>query len=420
MYVSAKDNLSIIGGVHVNVCGLIVEYNPFHNGHAYHIDQAREIANADYVIAVMSGSFLQRGEPAIMDKFHRASAALSAGVDIVVELPYVYAVQSSELFAKGSVQTLHELGINRICFGSESGDIQAFTKAYHEFTENQNQFQLQVKQSLKEGLSFPEASRTAYELIGLTSKEMDLSKPNNILGFSYVRTIFENNLPIEPLTIKRINSNYHDTEITSPIASATSIRKQIFEAQTSLTDLKFTMPSSTLVELDAYQIKAGLLHSWEEYFPFLQYRVLTMPTDELASIHGVVEGMEHRIKKTAKEARTFYDWVDRMKTKRYTWTRIQRIFVHLLTNTKKTEIEYFTTLPSVPYVRLLGFTRRGREYINTIKKQLNVPLYSKLSRNIHPMLEIEERASNAYYSIIPTLKRIELQKQELIGPVLHT
>jgi predicted nucleotidyltransferase len=401
----------------VNVCGLIVEYNPFHNGHAYHIEQAKEVANADYMIAVMSGSFLQRGEPAIIDKFHRASAALAAGVDVVVELPYAFAVQSSDLFAKGSVHTLHELGVNHICFGSESGNIEVFSNAYHEFFKNQDYFQAHIKQALEEGLSFPEASRKAYETIGLTGSEIDLSKPNNILGFSYVRTILENNLPIEPLTIKRINSNYHDTEITSSIASATSIRKQIFEQQASISDLEFTMPPSTLSELEAYEHKAGILHNWEKYFSLLQYRVLTMSLEELASIHGVDEGIEHRIKKTVKQATSFYDWVEKIKTKRYTWTRIQRIFVHLLTNTKKSEIAYLTSFPSVPYVRLLGFTEKGREYLNTIKKDMNVPLYSKLSREIHPMLQVEERATNAYYSILSTIKRNALLRQEFIGPI---
>src|SRR5690606_8545661 len=130
-----------------NVCGLIVEYNPFHNGHIHHIKESQNVTNADCMIAVMSGSFLQRGEPAIIDKYHRAKAALLSGIDIVVELPYVFAVQSSDLFAKGSVLTLNELGVNSICFGSESGDIQQFIQAYENFSKNQDSFQIKLKEA---------------------------------------------------------------------------------------------------------------------------------------------------------------------------------------------------------------------------------------------------------------------------------
>lgn len=402
----------------MNACGLIVEYNPFHNGHEYHINQAKHESNADCIIAVMSGSFLQRGEPAIMDKFHRAKAALLSGIDIVVELPYVYAVQGSDLFAQGAVMTLHEMGVSSICFGSESGKIQSFIQAYENVDKNKQTYINNLKIALQAGKSFPDASKLAYDSIGLVQNEFDLSKPNNILGFSYVRTILANNLPIDPITIKRKNSDYHDTEITGSIASATSIRKQLLEHQVKLSELEFTMPPSTIKELVAYESKASTLHHWELYFPLLHYRVMTMTTEELSRIQGIDEGLEHRIKKTAKEASSFYNWVERIKTKRYTWTRIQRIFVHLLTNTKKETIHMLTSPFSVPYVRLLGMTTKGQAYLNRRKKEINVPLYQKLSRNLHPMLEVEERATSAYYSILPTANRYALIEQELKGPII--
>ncbi|WP_010096805.1 nucleotidyltransferase [Ornithinibacillus scapharcae] len=402
----------------MDACGLIVEYNPFHNGHAYHINQAKQESGADCIIAVMSGSFLQRGEPAIMDKFHRAKAALSAGIDIVVELPYVYAVQSSDLFAKGSVMTLFELGVNSICFGSESGTITPFIHAYESYHSNSETYKARLKMALQEGKSFPDASKLAYDSIGLVQNDMDLSMPNNILGFSYVRTILENELPIQPITIKRKNSEYHDTEINGSIASATSIRKQLFEHHMNISELEFTMPPSTVQELVAYERKASTLHHWERYFPLLHYRVMTMTPEELSLIQGVDEGLEHRIKRTAKDATSFNNWVERIKTKRYTWTRIQRIFVHLLTNTKKDTIYTLTSSFSVPYIRLLGLTTTGKAYLNRRKKELNVPLYPKITRNPHPMLEVEERATNAYYSILPPANRYALIEQELKGPII--
>nr|GGG69897.1 UPF0348 protein YlbM [Virgibacillus oceani] len=401
----------------MQACGLIVEYNPFHNGHVYHLEEARKKSNADCMITVMSGSFLQRGEPAIIDKFHRTKAALKSGIDIVVELPYVFAVQSSDLFAKGSVQTLHELGVSSICFGSESGDITDFTSSHTTFKARETQYRETLQSNLDLGLSFPEASRIAYREIGLTTDRMDLSKPNNILGFSYVKAIVENNLPIEPLTIKRSKSNYHDETITSSIASATSIRKELFAFGIMTPEIASTIPENTEHQLKIYKEKTKVWHSWEAYFPFLHYRVMTMTTDELQQIQGVDEGLENRIKKTANQAASFQEWVEKIKTKRYTWTRLQRIFVHILTNTKKADMNFVQSLSRIPYVRILGLTENGKAYLNQVKKDMEVPIVTQLSRSMNEMLSIEEKASHAYYSILPPAIRKQLHRQELAPPI---
>jgi len=401
----------------VKACGLIVEYNPFHHGHIYHIQEAQKVSGADCMIAVMSGSFLQRGEPAIMDKFHRAKTALASGADIVLELPYPYAVQSSDLFAKGAVQTLHEVGVENICFGSESGDISHFITSYTNFKESESSYKHVLHEQMKSGNSFPEASRIAYQQIGLTNEQMDLSQPNNILGFSYIKTIFEHNLPIKPLTIKRTSSHYHDETITSTIASATSIRKQLFQQALISPETAATIPEETINQLAHYKDEATLWHSWEKYFHLIHYRVLTMSLSELAAIQGVDEGLEHRLKKTAHKATSFSNWMEAIKTKRYTWTRLQRMFVHLLTNTKKTDIAASLKNDSVPYVRLLGFTKKGQTYLHTIKKNMDVPVLTALHRHTNPMLAIEERASHAYYSVLPPENRDTLFKQELQAPI---
>lgn len=406
-------------GMLMRACGLIVEYNPFHNGHLHHVNQARLQASADCVIAVMSGSFLQRGEPAIIDKFHRTRAALESGVDIVLELPYAFAVQSSQLFAKGAVSTLQEIGVDSLCFGSESGHISQFISTYKTFKEKEADYDAFLKDALNKGDSFPAASEKAYRHLGLVNDSIDLSKPNNILGFSYVKTIMDNHLPIEPLTIKRINSQYHDKKIIGPIASATSIREKMIATNSSFTaDIKKSLPQQTLNQLQLYQKETHLWHEWEKYFPLIYYRVLTMNPEELAAIHGVDEGLEHRIRSTIKNAATFHGWVRGIKTKRYTWTRIQRMFVHLLTNTTKEDLNILKDMQSVPYIRLLGASHQGRTYLNTIKKEIEVPLISSLSRNLHPLLAIEERATNAYYSILPPKLRNKLHAQELQPPIL--
>ncbi|MFA1818676.1 nucleotidyltransferase [Virgibacillus oceani] len=402
----------------MKACGLIVEYNPFHNGHLYHIQQSKKLTKADCVIAVMSGSFLQRGEPAIVDKFHRTKAALESGVDIMLELPYPYAVQSSDFFAKGAVLTLYEIGADSICFGSESGNIDFFKKAYFAFKEKEHLFKQVLKSQLDKGTAFPEASRLAYKKIGLSTAEMDLSKPNNILGFSYVKAILENHLPMEACTIKRTKSNYHDQSITSSIASATSIRKALFETGEITDLLKKSMPYETNLQLQKYKEKSTIWHMWEFYFPFLHYRVRTMTLKELANIHDVEEGLEYRIKKTAKKVSSFSEWMSEVKTKRYTWTRLQRIFVHILTNTTKEEIAEARQHKTVPYIRLLGMTKTGQSYLNQRKKELEVPLVTNVTKNADPMLLLEERASSAYYSILPPSNKHKLYRQEFQAPMI--
>ncbi|WP_404459163.1 nucleotidyltransferase [Oceanobacillus kapialis] len=402
----------------MQACGLIVEYNPFHNGHVYHIQEAQKASNADCMIAVMSGNFLQRGEPAIMDKFARTKAALLSGIDIMLELPFGYAVQSSELFSKGAVHTLNEIGVSSICFGSEAGNESDFIKSYYHLQHEEESFHNVLKQSLNKGYSFPEASRIAYEQIGLSDHHIDLTKPNNILGYSYVSTILSNHLNIKPLTIERTSSGYHDQAITGSIASATSIRKAIHQEESLTPQVSKAIPAITGEQLTEYRNEAGLWHTWENYFNLLQYRVMTMSLSELASIHGVEEGLEYRIKKTAPNATSFMAWIEAIKTKRYTWTRLQRIFVFLLANIKKTDIEPLRMTKSVPYIRLLGLTSNGQAYLNKVKKQLEVPLISKLSRQPDPLLQLEERASNAYYSVLPLTTRQKMRKQELKPPIL--
>lgn len=396
--------------------GLIVEYNPFHNGHLHHLQQAKKIGTADVVVAVMSGSFLQRGEPAIIDKFHRAKAALAGGVDILLELPYAYAVQSSRLFAKGSVLSLHALGVDSICFGSESGNIADFLQGYRFLRENNDTYISILKSSLKQGVSYPAASKHAYDQIGLAADYIDLAQPNNVLGMSYVREILDRRLPIEPYTIPRLKSKHHDTVIEGNIASATSIRKSLL-ATSNEPGVANALPEETMNQLVDYKKMAGVWHDWEQYFPFLNYRVQTMSHDELALISGVEEGLEFKIKHTAGNVSSFHEWVQAVKSKRYTWTRLQRMFTHILMNTKKKDLDLLTVSENVPYIRLIGFNKQGQAYLNHVKKDLDIPLVTGFSKQMDPMLQMEEQAAHAYYSILDPSARKKLFRQELQGPI---
>jgi len=402
----------------MKACGLVVEYNPFHNGHLHHLNEAKRLSGADCIIAVMSGSFLQRGEPAVIDKFHRTRAALLSGADLILELPFPYAVQSSELFAKGAVQTLHAAGADSLCFGSESGHTEGFIQAYTIRKEKAALYQEVFREQLNIGLSFPEANRKAYEAIGLAQGIVDFSKPNNILGYSYVREILDNALPMKPFTIPRTKSGYHDKEITGSIASATSIREKLLTSGMLTAEISQAIPEATVHELQHYKENAGLWHGWEPYFQLLQYKILTAEPETLKRFHGVEEGLEHRIIQTARKADSMDTWLRLIKTKRYTWTRIQRTFVHILAGTTKTAMDELRQNTAVSYIRVLGMNRTGRMYLNKTKKNISVPLLTRIHEMDNPVLRLEQNASRAYYSILEAGKRLRFFEQELKGPVI--
>lgn len=398
----------------MKACGLIVEYNPFHNGHVHHIEEARKRTNASVIIAVMSGSFLQRGEPAFIDKHHRTKAALQSGVDIVVELPYAFAVQSSNLFAQGAVQILHALKVAHICFGSESGDTDAMNKAVAQYIHHESTFSATLRKHIQKGLSYPKATEKGYEAIGMDM--IDMKQPNNILGFHYMKTILKNNFPIEPVAIQRLHNHYHDESIEHSIASATSIRKSALQTN-GLKEVKQTIPPASFDVLHTYQTITNTWHHWEAYFPYLYYKLITTETKALQGLHSVDEGIEHRLKKHIQKANSFEQFVDAVRTNRYTTARIQRMCTHILTNTTKQEIDTFTSKP-IPYIRLLGMNQTGQQYIRQIKKQINIPIVSNLNKKTAPLLYLDEKATNVYYSIFSPKIRESLRKQEFQLPII--
>ncbi|PAF38264.1 hypothetical protein CHH69_08000 [Terribacillus saccharophilus] len=389
--------------------GLIVEYNPLHNGHVYHIQQAQKLTGSDCTIAVMSGNFTQRGEPAILDKFSRTRAALSAGVDLVVELPFLYAVQHADLFAKGAVSILDALKVEHLVFGSENGTIESFHQAQKERNKNQAAFESILKQQLDKGLSYSEANGTAYELAGISST-LDLRSPNNILGFAYLQAAEALNTTMQVDTIRRIQADYHDQSITGPIASATSIRSAWQDEKTQ--EVKAAVPIKTFELLETEE-----LHSWEAYFPLLRYLILTRPAETLCQIHGMDEGLEYRFKKYINQSLNFQQFLSLIKTKRYTWTRLQRVCVHILSNTQKHIINEHLNGAACPYIRILGMTKTGQAFLSSRKKQLDVPLYTQLKDGMHPVADLELQAADAYYSILPPEIAAASRRQEISPPI---
>lgn len=402
----------------MKACGLIVEYNPYHNGHHYHFQQAKKVTHADCMIAVMSGNFLQRGEPAIIDKYARAQIAVEHGIDLVIELPYYYAVQHSELFAKGAIKILDSLHATYVCFGSEHGKIRDFYKMDQLIKTNKKKYDTYLKEFLAAGHSYPKANELAYLAVGGDQSMIDFEKPNNILGYQYVKNILDNKSNIEPFTIKRIKNDYHDRNILDPIASATSIRQHLLSEQYS-TDISTTLPQMARDILHHYRDNHGSWHSWEQYFRLLKYRVMTMKLEELQQIHGVREGIENRLKKTAKEAADFFNWMKLLKTKRYTWTSLQRIFANILTNTTTEEMETYINKDNLSGIRLLAMSENGRVYLNKVKKKMVSPVYTS-NKKPYPNRELDERVDYAYYSILPVESQKKLLKQSYTKPIMKT
>ncbi len=398
--------------------GLIVEYNPFHNGHAYHLQSAKETAQADVVVAVMSGNFLQRGEPALVSKWVRTKMALLNGVDIVLELPYQFATQKAETFANGAVSILDAIGCHSLCFGSESGDITSFVQTVDYLDSHKEIFDENIKKNIKTGVSFPKALSLSFQSLSSTENLVSLEKPNNILGFHYIKALKHQKSPIIPLTVKRKNADYHDEHFaTETIASATSIRKALFASKENNSPIEQYVPDATSRLLKEYLNDYGNFHEWEHYWNYLRLRLLHCKPEDLREIYEVEEGIEHRLIAVALEATNFKEFMQKIKTKRYTWTRLQRICLHILTNTKKADM--IRTTDKATYLRLLGMTAIGKEYLNKFKSQFTLPLISKLSAYKENDIYLDIKASRVYSFGLGNQTQNKLLNQEFKQPPIY-
>lgn len=398
--------------------GVVVEYNPFHNGHAYHLNESKISADADVVIAVMSGNFLQRGEPALLPKWNRARMALLGGADVVVELPYQFATQKADTFARGAVAILSSLGCDTLSFGSESGNIQHFHNTLAFIEKNNPQFEENIKTYLKKGFSYPRSFSSAFLELSQSDSCVDMAKPNNILGLQYIKAVKDKHIPMKVITVPRTTSNYHDETFTSPtISSATSIRKALLAKDNEIENIKPYVPNSTYQLLTEFFSQANLFHEWESYWTYLRYRLLQVSPAELRNIYEIEEGIENRLITMAFKSESFLDFMSQVKTKRYTWTRLQRMCVHILTNTKKQEMEEW--MEKATYIRLLGMTEKGRQYLHKRKGDMPIPLISKLSSFKERDIELDVRAAKIYALGAAVHTRQKLLQMEFDQPPIY-
>ena len=393
--------------------GLITEYNPFHNGHAYHIEKAKMLTGADRVIVVMSGDFVQRGAPAVMPKHLRTESALLSGASLIIELPVCFATGSAEYFAQGSISLLNQLGcIDSICFGSECGDLHLLKEIAQILADEPIEYQTALKQALKEGASFPAARQEALNIYSDKYSEI-LASPNNILGIEYLKALAKIRSKMEPFTIKRIGAGYHDMDIDGQFSSATAIRSDIYQLadvnssseSLPLTHIQTQVPSSCheLMKKNyqtRYPVKA------DDFSLLLKAKLLSETAGSLSHYLDMSPELANRILRLRNDYLSFEQFCDLLKTKELTRSRISRSFIHVLLGITN---DWLTAMKApAPYARILGFRRDHADLLGILKQTSDSPLITSPARAVladtaYQMLELDIYASDLYESVITDL-----------------
>lgn len=370
----------------MKIIGIVCEYNPFHLGHLYQLNKVKEMYHDSIIIVVCSSNFTQRGDVSILNKWDKTRIALEYGVDIFIELPFGYATQSSDIFAKGAIEILNNLKIDILVFGSESDNIKELINLAN-IQLNNKEYNNIVKKYLNQGINYPTALSKALSDITNTT----INKPNDLLGLSYIKEIIKNNYKITPITIKRTN-DYHSKDINNNIINASLIRKLLLEKK----DVTNYIPSNTYKYLTPISL--------DDFYPYLKYQIMNN-TNRLNIYQTVDEGIENRIIKNIYNSLNYNELVMNIKTKRYTYNKINRMLLHILTNFTKEEAQNI----KIDYIRLLGFTGSGQRYLNSIKKYINIPIITRYKPKISKLLDMEFRANSIYAYITNNYELIELE-----------
>ena len=410
--------------------GLVTEYNPFHNGHLYHLNKAMELTGADISVAVMSGDFVQRGEPAVLDKYTRTSMALNSGVNLVVELPVNYAVSSAESFAAGALKALDYIKADSIAFGSESGDIERLSKLAHILCDNEDTLYKEISKYTANGISYAAARQKVVEKLTDKDTAAMLTSSNNILAVEYLKAIIKNNYAIKPYTVQRQGDSYNDTDIRSEYASATALRENLKADNIS----------------EYIPVKAGLILSsntnyiypddiTETLFTRLLDILFASNYDKNVFIENVMQypdvskEIAGRLYKSAMDmitrtvpqrseskdnwAFSFGSLCEHIKTKEVPLSRIKRALVRITLGLDKKHMEKYA---NEPYIRVLGFDKKGQEYLSYIRKTVEVPLITKTA-DYKEMLLDDIHAANIYNMIVAGKYGVKELGDFVRGPV---
>lgn len=392
----------------MKVVGFITEYNPFHYGHKYHLEKSLQLTDATHSIAVMSSSFVQRGEPSIVDKWTKAKLAIENGVDLVIELPVLYSTQSAELFALGGIKILDSLNIvDYIAFGSETGDLVPLMHIVDILAKEPDQFKRILKHNLNLGISFPSARSLAivdylkYRGPADYDYESIVKQSNNILAIEYLKALKKLNSSIVPIPITRQGSDYKEEKVSETFASATAIRKSILD--NGLQSVKDLVPQVTYELLEKFFNKHNNFNHLENYYSIIKYLLLTSDKDQLKEILDIENGLENRIVEQSLNSLNLKEIIENSSTKRYPKTRIQRVLTHLLNNISGNTIQDIYS-KEVPYIRFLGANHKGLELLNLIKENSNISILTKFSHHenirndlVDQFIYYEKNATDIYY-----------------------
>lgn len=367
----------------MRVIGIVAEYNPFHLGHLYQINKIREMYPDSIIIAIVSSCFTQRGDASIINKWDKTNICLSNGIDMVIELPFFFATQSSDIFARGAISLLNKLNIDTLVFGTEMDNIDSLKKMA-EVQLNDKRYDDLVKYYLSLGYNYPTSLSKAIK----DKLDIEINKPNDLLALSYIKQIMLINKDIKVINIKRTN-DYHSKEVNSNIVNASLIREYLRDNK----NINNFIPS--------YDTSVLYNVSINDFFLLLKYQIVNN-IDNLDKFLTVDEGIENRIRKCIRNSNNWDELVKNIKTKRYTYNKINRMFIHILTNLTKEDIKNI----NIDYVRVLGFNKKGQSYLNKIKKDIDIPIVTNYKNNISRLFDLEYRI-NYIYSIIVDEKLIK-------------
>lgn len=362
------------------VNGIVAEYNPFHSGHSYQIQDAKAKTGADYTIVVMSGHFMQRGTPSLIDKHKRTEMALRNGADLVVELPTLFSTSSADYFANGSVALLDKLGVvNFLCFGSECGEVDSLRQIADILVDEPEGYSMLLKQYLREGLSYPGARTAALVQFrpDLNDCRNILASANNILGISYLKALRHRSSAMEPVTTRRTSSNYHDRLLGTYQSSALALRQAICDGR-KVEALSSQMPESAYEILSAAIAGEQYLQA-DDFSAPLHYKLLMKADEGYTAYMDVSEELSDRIHNHLCDFTSFTGFCDLLKTKDMTYTRISRCLMHILLDIKNDEMEQAIQSDYISYARVLGFRRDAEGLLSAIKRNSRIPLLTKLA-----------------------------------------
>lgn len=418
------------GDLYMKAVGLVTEYNPFHNGHLYHLNKAMELTVADISVAVMSGDFVQRGEPAVLDKYTRTSMALNSGVNLVVELPVNYAVSSAESFAAGALKVLDYIKADSIAFGSESGDIERLSKLAHILCDNEDTLYKEISKYTANGISYAAARQKVVEKLTDKDTAAMLTSSNNILAVEYLKAIIKNNYAIKPYTVQRQGDSYNDTDIRSEYASATALRENLKADNISKyipvkaglilsSNTNYIYPDDITEALFTRLLDILFACSYDKNV-FIE-NVMQYPdvNKEIAgrlyksAMDMITRTVQQRSESEDNGAFSFGSLCEHIKTKEVPLSRIKRALVRITLGLDKKHMKKYS---NAPYIRVLGFDKKGQEYLSYIRKTVEVPLITKTA-DYKEMLLDDIHAANIYNMIVAGKYGVKELGDFVRGPV---